>query len=362
MSTAAAPEALEKAPNRHHFSQEVTRLTSQVVRRIRGKSRPATVPDDQYMDRLASVEFRPVFLVADHRSGTTMASELFARTKCFNYVNAYHVMHEDRLLANHIEGVEEQACQEIDEQCEKMGITTRGMDKIAAGADTAVDYVSFLSTATGSGILTDATVGPFEEFCKKVQYISEPGKPLILKSCPDYRNFLYIKSRFPQAKFVFLFRDPIRLLDSQLRIFQKSNGNRLLAVMSEDYRRFEQSWLFPLIRKAFSPTLGVNPGYKWLVRRMKRAEKQLFDDLPHLPESEYVMLRYEDLMTDADGEMHRILDFLNLTPPEPFHLQEWIEPRNLPLLPQIENDRPRLEAMFRRTREFLGYTDSAARA
>jgi hypothetical protein len=197
----------------------------------------------------------------------------------------------------------------------------------------------------------------FVRFCQKVQYVSDPSVPLVLKSCPDYRNFLFIKSKIPNAKFVFLFRHPLRLLDSQLRIFQKAEANKLMLMMSKRYSITESPVVKRLMKGAFSDCFGINPGHSWLIHRMKVAEGQLFKDLPFVERKDYIFVGYEDLMVDAQSHVQRILAHVGETCPADVNLNPYIQPRKFELLPDIQKRQEYLLRLFQKTRDLVGYDE-----
>lgn len=62
--------------------------------------------DRQYLNLLENINFRPIFIMGDHRSGTTLLHKTLVATECFNFVRAYHVIKYDELLSNHVNRTE----------------------------------------------------------------------------------------------------------------------------------------------------------------------------------------------------------------------------------------------------------------
>ena len=48
--------------------------------------------DQPYLDQLTQTDLQPIFILGDHRSGTTLLYQTLASTHCFNVVKAYHVI------------------------------------------------------------------------------------------------------------------------------------------------------------------------------------------------------------------------------------------------------------------------------
>lgn len=64
--------------------------------------------------------------------------------------------------------------------------------------------------------ITRKNVALFTEMCKKIQFIAGNDKPILLKNPYDFPNFLYIKRVFPNARFVFIHRNPLKTISSTL--------------------------------------------------------------------------------------------------------------------------------------------------
>ena len=85
-------------------------------------------------------EFRPVFIMGHHRSGTTILYQLLAQTALFNLTTAYHVLNRHRLLALHAAGEEPQAREELRRQFEARGLRDREFDSIKITPDIPEEY------------------------------------------------------------------------------------------------------------------------------------------------------------------------------------------------------------------------------
>ena len=80
-----------------------------------------SVADAPYLELLAGVDFRPIFIVGDHRSGTTLLYKTLVATGCFNFVKAYHIIKYDEILSNHVNQREEQAIQSLEQHFKALG-------------------------------------------------------------------------------------------------------------------------------------------------------------------------------------------------------------------------------------------------
>src|SRR5439155_16710050 len=69
--------------------------------------------------------------------------------------------------------------------------------------------------------LTPKTLATFLDLCRKKRYLDEADRPLVLKNPADfYFNFWNIHQMLPQAKFIFIHRHPLTMLNSYPHSFQ----------------------------------------------------------------------------------------------------------------------------------------------
>jgi hypothetical protein len=284
---------------------------------------------------LQDVAFQPIFIIGDHRSGTTLLHRLLAETGCFNYVSAYHVIKYDDVLTNHLEGRTEAAKQALMNAFSELGLKNRIIDNVPVTPDAPVEY-GFLLRARRPRITTER-LPRFLEICKKVQLISDPSKPLILKNPWDVLNFLEIHSRFPEARFVFIHRHPLFVMNSQLQairsLLQSRNG--FAAMIAPWYARlFNNPLQLFAVRALASPRLGL--WEKLVGVHTIRMARYFVENIHAVPAARYVSIRYEDLCKQPDAAMGNILDFLRATPAAPRSYKDSIEPRPPKILPEVK--------------------------
>ncbi|MCP2728400.1 hypothetical protein [Limnofasciculus baicalensis] len=66
------------------------------------------IPDKSYIDSIQSVGFSPIFIMGDHRFGTTLLYKTLVATECFNFVKAYHIIKYDEIIYNSVNKIENQ--------------------------------------------------------------------------------------------------------------------------------------------------------------------------------------------------------------------------------------------------------------
>jgi hypothetical protein len=120
--------------------------------------------------------------------------ELLVATQCFGFLNAYHVIRYDELLFNHANQLEGSARNALDELFRSLGLRDRLIDGVAVTPGTPEEYGFILRNAGERPQLNRRSLPKFVELCKKVQFLSAPGRPLLLKNPWDFRRFMYVKS------------------------------------------------------------------------------------------------------------------------------------------------------------------------
>ena len=141
--------------------------------------------DAPHMHRLAGIPVEPVFITGPHRSGTTLLYSLLLATQRFNGVTAYHVLRYRQILARHLAGETEQAKAELAEQFQAAGIFDRVIDGVRVTPDMPEEY-GFVLADPGPPRLRPTNLKRFVDLCRKVQFIGEPSRLLLLKNPWDF--------------------------------------------------------------------------------------------------------------------------------------------------------------------------------
>lgn len=218
----------------------------------------ASEQDDRYLECLAGVEFEPVFIIGPHRSGTTFLNQLLIDTGRFNFTSVFHILNRDRLLTLRESGGEQQAEHDLQRQFEELDLKTRGYDDIEVCPQMPEEYAYALERQGRRPVLKPENLQSFLTFCRKVQYLQGVGRPLLLKNPFDANHFLYAAEVMPQARFIFIFRNPVEIISSQLKAIRYSLEQKCEydALVSERYRRIADSrFLLPAARLIYSDRL-----------------------------------------------------------------------------------------------------------
>lgn len=341
------------------------------------------IPDNEYLDLIKNVNFEPIFILGYARSGTTVLYKFLSDTKCFNFFKIYHIVKYNEILFNYLNGKEEKACLALDELYKDLGVSSRIYDEVEVSANTPEEYRIILQNAgylppfreTVSlknikqlwlgGNLSDfffnaLKVNPnnltlFTESCKKLKFVSGKDLPLILKNPWDFSNFIYLKSVFPKAKFIFIHRDPVHVLNSQLKALRSAmvTKNPYLTVQSKAYRRLFNSRveLFAL-RLLFSSPLGADMRVGLMTKNLVETATYFMDNINSLSDTEYISVKYEDLCEAPDTIVSQIMQFLGMDLNLGTTYSKLIKPRQIQLLPEVERQ---YEYLYKKLQPYCAY-------
>ena len=304
---------------------------------------PPRTADEAYLDRLKGVTFRPVFIIGPHRSGTTILYRVLAETECFNLTTAYHIVHRDRLLELRFTGKEQAAREDMTRTFAGKGLLGGEHNKAPISPDIPEEYC-FALEHQGRRILVDAAnLDSFNTFCKKLQVLQDPARPLLLKNPYDTLNFLYLHQTFPEARFVFIYRHPVDVVNSQMtllrRIFEKKSEYH--ALIFDRYRRLTES---PARMAAVS--FFYSARFPFLVRQVSHYVSRNFDymlaNMEKLGE-QAIGITYPELCQDPNQTVRRILDFAGVKEPREQDYSKLIREREPAILPDVEKHRAWIE-------------------
>lgn len=310
--------------------------------------------DSAYVGRLSKVRFDPIFIMGDHRSGTTLLYQLLASTGAFNVVTAYHVIRYSELLANRLSHAEASAKEELAREFQNLGLTDRGLDRVAVSPELPEEYGFVLGGARPR--LAQRNRERFEELCRKIQWLGMPDRPLLLKSPWDYANFVFVLKAFPTARFLFLHRDPVRVVNSQLRALRQSfdRHNPYVGALAPWY---DDLWHRPR-RLAIARALYSDRrpwGLRITCRHVRKSGLYYLNHVEALPPGQHLSLRYEDLCEDPAAALGRILGFVGKADHSGQMEDTWIRPRSDALLPEVEEHRDWIRFQTRVYCRWMGY-------
>lgn len=296
------------------------------------------IKDESYLPMLQQVDFSPIFIMADHRSGTTLLYKTLVATQCFNFISAYHIIKYDEILFNHVNQTEHQARKVLDEFFKSLSLSDRVIDNVEVTPDLPEEYGFILGKAGYDPPKVSADNLPlFTELCQKVQFVSVPDRPLLLKNPWCFPHFMYVKSVFPDAKFIFIHRHPIHVINSKLKAARSilANRNAYIALLSQKYtqifNRPVQRFFYRLLYSSY-----FNLGLHRVTQEAVQSTTYFLENIDALANIDYVSVTYEDLCKEPEATILKILEFLGLEQRSTLAYDTLIEPRPLKLLPEVD--------------------------
>jgi hypothetical protein len=299
--------------------------------------------DTAYLQKIQGVSFNPVFIIGPHRSGTTILYKILLESGCFNGVTAHHIINQNRLLYLHETGGEDQARIDLIRLFDSKGLKDRDFDSMKISPDLPEEYCFAFKYQGRRPVLSPNNLDSFTQFCRKLQYIQDRQRPLLLKNPFETVNFVPVAKAFPNAKFVFIYRHPAEVMNSHVRSIRGvlEKKNEYVALVWERYRRlYENPAKLALARALYC---GSSPFLYWQVRRnIANIYDYVAGNIDTLG-SAAIGLTYQELCERPNESIGSILQFLGVREPVSCDYGQFIQPRTSPLLPEIERDLPTIE-------------------
>jgi hypothetical protein len=317
--------------------------------------------DQPYLHELQGTTFNPVFILGLHRSGTSILYKTLATTDQFNAITAYHIIRYHELLYHHHHQTEKQAKDELTSLLNSQGVADRGIDRLVVNADFPEEYGFLLGQQTLRQNLTPRTLPLFTQLGQKIQYLAGNHRPLLAKNPWDFPNFLFLKTVFPTARFVFIHRHPLKTLSSTLKAYQVliRQRNPYTELLARGYTQFSENPLLHLpLRAVFveAPELAA----VMLARMAAHATKYYLENIARLPADSYISVTYEQLCSRSRETLERIMQTLGTK--NTIDPQTLIQPRDVPIDPAIQKLAPYIMTIMRPYCEAFGYTSPVTSA
>ncbi|RLF29358.1 MAG: sulfotransferase [Thermoplasmata archaeon] len=313
--------------------------------------------DTPYLHLLENISFEPVFILGLHRSGTSILYKMVDSTGYFNSVTVYDIVYYNSLIYNHVKGLKEEKKEELDKYFKSKNATDRVIDRLEVSPDLPEEYGFHLNKKNMFKGLNEKNYDVFLELCKKVQFTNDPGKKLLLKNPWDFSNFMFIKKRMPNAKFIFIHRNPLRVINSTLKAFRTVLKKRsgYYDLISPDAKKLYEN---PIIINGGKLLLYQNLpiAVMIVVEHFRKATRYFLNNIPRLQEGvDFVEIRYEDLCREPVKNMERILEFLHIKIDDAEYFSKFVKPRKLILSKDVEMMKKYIYTRMKRYFSYCGY-------
>ena len=254
--------------------------------------------------REAEIHPEPIFLLGFWRSGTTLLHNLLAMDPQWGFVNTYQAALPDVFLAGQ---------RRVRRMIESKLPTDRGVDNIPV--DLAMPQEEEIALMCSSGLspyvslnfprTADDTLeylfpgdvlssrnrerwqAEYVKLLKSASFYMD-GKPLVLKSPSNTSRIAALLELFPEARFVYLQRNPYDTLRSYAHLLRLMNGWH--ALQSADFDEL-------LLRQ---------------VKIYQRMAEAYLEQKELIPAGRLVEIRYEELEQDKMGQVRLIYEALSL--------------------------------------------------
>ena len=260
--------------------------------------------EKEYKEKLQDVKISqsPIFILGHWRSGTTMLHSLMAMDDRFAYPNLFEIYNPHTFLITE---------EKLAEKLKNRADSKRPMDNVRVNFNTpgedefALNILSLKSPMLGwlfpekekyydrylsfSGVPEEEInqwKGNFLLFVKKLTLKYE--KPMLLKSPPHTARIKLLLELFPDAKFIHLRRNPYRVFQSTLQLYEKTVNS------------------FSMQRN------GGNGLEENILRRYKLLYDQFFLQKELIPQQNFYELHFEKFENDVVGSVKNIYQHFNL--------------------------------------------------
>ena len=282
-----------------------------------------------------SFSFQPVFILGAHRSGTGVLYRALVETGAFNRVTVYHVVHRDTLLEWHVNGREAEARAAFAARLAALGMTGGQDDGVPTGPDLPEEYAHALPHQRPLPRFSRRNLPGFVRFCSTLQLLQDPGRPLLLKNPFDSRRFVAIKQALPHARFIFLHRSPVDVVNSQVRAIRAILAERqeYRALIVEWYRNVWQSrWRLAIARALYgSRSRLLIHHVRWNLARLCRYMVSHVDRIGNAA----VHIRYADFCARPDAVIGSLLQFCDVTARVQAPFADLVRPRTSAREPDV---------------------------
>ena len=277
---------------RHSGSDPASRRPNRYTRSIARSIQP-----------LSSLPRAPVFVLGVHRSGTTWLSQSLARRgRCSPFAVRHLLSAVDR--QRHTE-------QSATDRLIAAGVRTRPGDGLPVRASSSEEYGYLLALHTGSSRTTGRSVSLLRDAIAQLQ-VEQPDHAPVLRNPWDYAATHKLARWFPDARFVFVHRDPIATVGSAVEMFQSfwTEPHPYGVLMSPRYRR---AWARAWQRHLFQ---GAARRPHWVGRLVAGgtvlAHRAHLTDAASLDSARTIHVRYAELLRDPIQRVDELLHQLDI--------------------------------------------------
>ena len=282
---------------------------------------PSTNEDASKLATIRTLPVRPVFIMGLHRSGTTFLYDCIAKSFPVAHLSLYHLLYFDRLLVNKEHGSEQQDKDLLNRYFADKGISDRNIDGTHINADAVEEYGFLLRKKSGSFKINDHNADFFALLCQKLLAVQDETMAVLMKNPWDTGNAKRILSYYPDARFIYISREPIAVLNSMLNAFLSylEGPQDYLEILLNDgngrssYRSGYILWMVLRgVRKLVGPKITARLARGLLAKNVAQQVTSYRKELSEMPANRAIEVEYSTLIDNPSAVMKTIAPLVNL--------------------------------------------------
>ncbi len=287
---------------------------------------PEQSEDGELLPGISAQAVRPIFIMGLHRSGTTFLYDCVARCFPVAQLSLYHLFYYQRLLTNFRDGLEARDRDRLNRCFASLGIKDRNIDSVPVNADEVEEYGFLLRQHSGRFDIAESNVELFREMCQKLLAVQPGSQGILLKNPWDTGNAERILRHFPDARFIYITREPISVLNSMLNaLLTYLNGPQyyleLLLGRGKSRRGYRAGyavwWGLRQFRRIVGESVVSRLFRPALARQLASQVARYRREVEALPGDRALEIDYQRLIADPMGTMQQLESFLGLPLMEP---------------------------------------------
>ncbi|PCJ20913.1 MAG: hypothetical protein COB04_03330 [Gammaproteobacteria bacterium] len=285
---------------------------------------PAKSADNQHLHELDKMPVKPIFIMGLHRSGTTFLYDSIS--KCFPVANLslYHIFYYHRLMTNHKEGHETRDRETLNRLFKSLDITDRKIDAVEVNDEMVEEYGWMLRNESYHISAHETNKDYLKQICQKLLYVHPGSKAVLLKNPWDTAKASDILKWFPDAKFIYITRDPIYILNSQINagLDLMTGDQPFQTMLIDEFKAPGGKATMSVVYAAWKLIRGLkqivgNGIYGFVLNKLvKQTLKSdlagYYQAIEELPSESVFQLTYGGFNKDPVGKLEAIQKFLDL--------------------------------------------------
>ncbi|POP52564.1 sulfotransferase family protein [Zhongshania marina] len=282
---------------------------------------PAADEDHELLSDIADLPLRPVLIMGLHRSGTTFLYDCVSKSFPVAHLSLYHLLYFDRLLSNKANDKEQEDKDLLNRYFLSRGISDRNIDGTHIDADAVEEYGFLLRKKSGTFKLADKNAALFTHLCQKLLAVQKDTHAVLLKNPWDTGNAKTILKHAPEARFIYISREPIAVLNSMLNALLSylEGPQDYLEILLDNgrgrssYRAGYIAWLLLRgVRKLIGRNNCARLFRRLLAKEVARQVAVYKAEIASLPKNRAIEIDYRSLVADPAATMRSLQALLDL--------------------------------------------------